>query len=311
VTLSGVLNLNKAGGPTSHDVVDAVRRFVPPRTKVGHAGTLDPLAEGVLPVCLGAATRLFPYLLDCRKTYRAVMRFGRVTDTQDASGRTLGEADPGTLSLAAAQGLLDAFRGEGVQIPPMFSALKVGGARLHELARSGVEVERESRPIEVFGIEALSVEGPCLAFEVTCTRGTYVRTLCHDIGARHGAGGCLESLVRTALGPFRLEEAITLGEAETLAREGRLGEALIPPARALGHLPGRSVRPEAAARLRNGAALEPADLIEGEGDLGEGAKVRLLSEAGELIAVGRVLSAPERRRGRGFVRPERVFAARD
>jgi len=307
VKLAGVLNLRKEAGPTSHDVVAAVRRLLPRRTKVGHAGTLDPMAEGVLPVCLGAATKLFPYLLECRKTYRAVMRFGRVTDTQDATGQTLSETDPGEISLARAQGLLDAFAGRGAQRPPMYSALKVGGTRLHELARAGVEVERGSRPIEIFHIQALEAAGPRLTFEVTCSRGTYIRSLCHDVGALHGAGGCLEALTRTALGPFRLGESISLEAAGGLAQEGRLEEALVRPAEALAHMPALGVRPEAEERLLHGASLGARDLV-GEEPAGAG-KVRLLSAAGELLAVGRLIPPEGRRAGQGWVAPERVFAA--
>ena len=300
--LSGALNLRKAPGPTSHDVVEAIRRLVPPRTKVGHAGTLDPMAEGVLPICLGAATKLFPYLLDCRKTYRAVVRFGRVTDTLDVTGRVLAEREPGEITLEGAQRLLATFLGESVQVPPMYSALKVSGARLHELARAGVEVERKGRPIEVFAIWALEVEGPLLAFEVTCTRGTYIRSLCHDLGTLQGSGGCLEALARTALGPFRLEDARPLEAIQRLAGEGRLAEALLPPAEAIAHLPALTLRPEAEERLRHGAALRPRDWA---GDPpGEG-RVRLLAQGGALLAVGRVL--PPAERARGWVAPDRVF----
>ncbi len=307
MSAAGVLNLRKEAGPTSHDVVAAVRRLLPPRAKVGHAGTLDPMAEGVLPICLGQATKLFPYLLDCRKTYRAVLLLGRTTDTQDVTGKTLVECAPGAISLEEAQRLLDGFLGEGEQVPPMHSALRVGGARLHELARAGVEVERESRPIEIFEIRALSAEGPRLTFEVTCSRGTYIRTLCDDLGRRHGAGGCLEALTRTALGPFRLEETRSLEEAEALAREGGLEGILISPAEALAHMPALTVRPEAEARLRNGAAPGPADLRL-EGPPPAGGKVRLLTEGGVLIAVGR-LSPPRGGVGRGsLVGPERLFS---
>ncbi|MBI2131993.1 MAG: tRNA pseudouridine(55) synthase TruB [Candidatus Tectomicrobia bacterium] len=303
--LSGALNLRKAAGPTSHDLVDEVRRLVPPRTKVGHAGTLDPMAEGVLPVCLGAATKLFPYLLDCRKTYRAVMRFGLVTDTQDATGRALAEREPGEITLEDAQRLLDTFMGESVQVPPMYSALKQSGTRLHVLARAGVEVERKGRPIQVFGVRALAAAGPLLTFEVTCSRGTYIRALCHDVGALRGSGGCLEALTRTALGPFLLDASRSLEEIRALAGEGRLACALVSPAEALAHLPALTVRPEAGGRVRHGGALRPGDWGEGETPPGEG-PVRLLSPEGELLAVGRVLSPREQ--GRGWVAPERVFA---
>jgi tRNA pseudouridine55 synthase len=303
VKINGVLNLNKKTGPTSHDIVARVRRFVPAKTKVGHAGTLDPMAEGVLPICVGAATKIFPYLLDCRKTYRARMIFGRVTDTQDVTGKTLSEEEPGDISLEEGQRLLDFFKGPGVQVPPMYSALKVGGTRLHELARAGKEVERKERPIEVYGIRALEAEGRRLTFEVSCSRGTYIRSLCHDLGARHGAGGCMEALTRTVLGPFRIEDAIELDEIESLAGEGRLLEAVIPLAEALAHLPAVAVRPEAEARFRNGVPLSETDVICEEGSPPPGGKVRVFSPAGEVIAVGRVLQGGKNIR----INADRVF----
>ncbi len=307
MNISGVLNLNKKEGPTSHDVVARVRRLVPKKTKVGHAGTLDPMAEGVLPVCLGAATKLFPYLLECRKTYRAAVVFGRVTDTQDVTGSILSEAAPGEVSLEGCQRLLDTFMGKSIQIPPMYSALKVGGTRLHELARAGVEVEREGRPIKVFSIRALEVDGPRLTFEVTCTRGTYIRVLCHDLGALQGAGGCMEALSRISLGPFDLKDAISLEEAEDLAREGRLQEAMMSLSNALGHLPAVTVGPESEERFRNGIPLGEKDCaLPGEIPALKG-KIRVLSAGGELIGVGRFLAPGRGGDGSGRINAERVF----
>ncbi len=301
---NGVLNLNKTAGPTSHDVVAQVRRLVPGKRKVGHAGTLDPMAEGVLPVCVGAATKIFPYLLDCRKTYRAAMMFGKVTDTQDATGEILAEKDPGPISLEDAQGLLDTFLGPGIQVPPMYSALKVGGMRLHELARAGKEVEREGRKVEIFSIQAFKIEGPRLEFEVTCSRGTYIRSLCHDAGALQGAGGCLEAPTRTELGPFRLDEAISFEEAEHLAGEGRLEEVLMPISGALIHLPAVTVVPRAEDRFRNGVPLAEED-FRAQAAAPTAGKVRVLSSGGELIAVGRML--PDRGKGKPRINADRVF----
>lgn len=307
MTTSGVLNIFKEEGPTSHDVVANVRRLLPPKSKVGHAGTLDPLAKGVLPICMGQATKLFPYLLDCQKTYRAVLLLGRVTDTQDVTGETLSEAEAGEISPAGIQSLLDGFRGHSLQLPPMHSAIRVGGMRLHELARAGIEVEREPREIEVYDIQVLEVDGPRVTFDVTCSRGTYIRTLCHDAGARQGAGGCMEALTRTVLGPFRAEEAHSLGAVETAIQEGRLEEILISPAAALAHIPAVSVRPGAEKSLRNGMALGLDDIVI-EGALPGGEKVLLLSQAGDLIGVGR-LNSQKIQTGRGkFISPERIFA---
>jgi tRNA pseudouridine55 synthase len=265
------------------------------------------MARGVLPVCIGSATKIFPYLLECQKTYEAVMVFGRVTDTQDSSGKVLSEEDPGDICLEDAQRFLDSFKGESIQVPPMYSALKVGGTRLHELARAGVEVEREGRSIEVFDIRALKMDGPRLTFRVTCTRGTYIRVLCLDLGNLQGAGGCMEALSRISLGPFDLKDAISLEEAEDLAQEGRLQEAVMSLSDALGHLPAVTVNPKSEERFRNGIPLEEKDFAQTSEIPAVKGKIRVLSSGGELIGVGRFL-APERvGDGSGRINAERVF----
>ena len=241
--LSGVLNLKKKNGPTSHDMVDEVRKLLPEKTKVGHAGTLDPMAEGVLPICIGNSTKLFSYFLGCKKTYRAVMLFGRVTDTQDITGKLLAESEPGEITLYRAQELLNTMLGKTKQMPPMFSALKTNGKRLHELARSGKEIDREKRTIEVFRIKAVRIDGPQLTFEVTCSRGTYIRSICHDVGVSHGSGACLQALTRTALGPFELEDSLSLDEVRLYSRDRHFHQLLMSPSEALSHLPAIYVHP--------------------------------------------------------------------
>lgn len=305
--LSGVLNLGKKHGPTSRDMVDEVRRLLPKKTKVGHAGTLDPMAEGVLPICIGHATKLFSYLLECRKKYRAVMLFGRVTDTQDITGKLLAESEPGDITLPRAQELLNAMLGKTTQVPPMYSALKVDGKRLHELARSGKEIERTGRPIEVFRIEAIKMEGPQLTFDVACSRGTYIRAICHDVGAAQGAGGCLQALTRTALGPFDLGDSVSIEDARRHAKEGRLEEILVSPAQALAHLPAVYVSSKEEARVLNGATVRLADVRQSV-DLPPDARVRMLSEPGKLLAVGKMVYEKKQKRSRGIVAPEKVFA---
>ena len=304
--LSGVLNLNKKHGPTSHDMVDEVRRLLPEKTKVGHAGTLDPMAEGVLPICIGNSTKLFSYFLECKKMYRAVMLFGRVTNTQDITGKLLAESEPGDIPLSHAQELLSAMLGKTMQVPPMYSALKANGKRLHELARSGKEIEREKRPIEVFEIKAISIDGPQLTFDVTCSRGTYIRSICHDIGANQGSGGCLQALTRTALGPFDLVDSISIEDVQRHSQEKRLGQILVSPAKALTHLPAIYVRPRAEVRVLNGAVIRFED-VQQVVDLPVDTRVRMLSEPGELLAVGKMVHGNTRKRDHCFVAPERVF----
>ena len=301
---SGVLNLKKKHGPTSHDMVDEMRKLLPPKTKVGHAGTLDPMAEGVLPICLGNSTKLFSYFLECQKTYRAVMLFGRVTDTQDITGKLLTESDPGNITFSRAQELLNAMLGKTTQVPPMYSALKVGGKRLHALARSGMEIARERRPIEVFSIKALKMDGPQLTFDVTCSRGTYIRSICHDIGTNQGSGGCLQALTRTALGPFHLKDSVSLEDVQRYSKDKRLEDMLVSPAQALAHLPSIYVRPRAEARVLNGAIIRLED-VQQFVDLPVDTRVRILNEPGELLAVGKMVH--EKKRNQGFVAPEKVF----
>ena len=301
---SGVLNLKKKHGPTSHDMVDEMRKLLPPKTKVGHAGTLDPMAEGVLPICLGNSTKLFSYFLECQKTYRAVMLFGRVTDTQDITGKLLTESDPGNITFSRAQELLNAMLGKTTQVPPMYSALKVGGKRLHVLARSGMEIARERRPIEVFSIKALKMDGPQLTFDVTCSRGTYIRSICHDIGTNQGSGGCLQALTRTALGPFHLKDSVSLEDVQRYSKDKRLEDMLVSPAQALAHLPSIYVRPRAEARVLNGAIIRLED-VQQVVDLPVDTRVRILNEPGELLAVGKMVH--EKKRNQGFVAPEKVF----
>ncbi len=287
-------------------MVEEVRKLLPRKTKVGHAGTLDPMAEGVLPICIGPSTKLFSYFLECKKTYRAVMLFGRVTDTQDITGKLLAESEPGEITIARAQELLNSMHGKTEQMPPMYSALKSNGKRLHELARSGKEIERDKRPIEVFKIKTIGIVGPQLTFDVTCSRGTYIRSICHDVGASQGAGGCLQALTRTALGPFEIADSFSLEDVQRYSRESRLNDILISPAQALAHLPAIHVHPRAEVRVLNGAMIRFEDVREAV-DLPVDTRVRMLNEPGELLAVGKMVHENARKRNQGFVAPEKVF----
>ena len=224
--INGILNVYKEAGYTSHDVV-AKLRGICRQKKIGHTGTLDPDAVGVLPVCLGNATRLCDMLTDKSKEYEAVLLLGKVTDTQDISGKVL-EEHPVLMEEEQAVEAVLSFLGSYEQIPPMYSALKVNGKKLYELARAGKEVERAGRPVEIRQIEILSAALPEITFRVVCSKGTYIRTLCHDIGARLGCGGTMKSLKRTRVGLFTIDNALRLDELEKLAHEDRLEEQVIP-----------------------------------------------------------------------------------
>jgi tRNA pseudouridine55 synthase len=218
--MDGIINVYKEAGFTSHDVVAKLRGILHQK-KIGHTGTLDPMATGVLPVCCGKATKVCELLADRDKTYQAVCRLGIVTDTQDTTGRVLEEASIGDLTREDIAEAVESFRGESMQIPPMYSALKVGGRKLYELAREGVEVERKPRPIFISDIKILQmdIEEQIFSMEVTCSKGTYIRTLCHDIGQKLGIGAAMENLVRTRVGNFQIADAMTLDVIEQLSSE--------------------------------------------------------------------------------------------
>ncbi|OQB14218.1 MAG: tRNA pseudouridine synthase B [Firmicutes bacterium ADurb.Bin193] len=213
--MDGVVNVYKPAGMTSHDVVYKIRRISGIK-KVGHTGTLDPDAEGVLPICIGKATKAAETLASSYKRYSAVLRLGVTTDTQDIGGEVL-KTNEISVSNDEIIGAVSAFEGEISQIPPMYSALKVGGKKLYKLARKGIEVERQPRRVTVYKINVLNIDGAKVGLDIKCSKGTYIRTLCHDIGERLGCGGCLERLVRTETSGFTLETAVSL---ESLESEG-------------------------------------------------------------------------------------------
>ena len=224
--MDGIFNIYKEKGFTSHDVVAIVRRTIHMK-KVGHTGTLDPDAEGVLPVCVGKATKLSDVIMDGRKSYRAMLRLGVTTTTEDASGEVL-ETKAVVFDEEKIRAAVAAFIGRLEQVPPMYSALKVNGKKLYELAREGIEIERKARTVHFYEISILEVKLPLVRMEVTCSKGTYIRTLCHDIGEKLGCHGCMERLIRTRVGQFDRNGAHTLDEIAAIVGEGRLSEILVP-----------------------------------------------------------------------------------
>jgi tRNA pseudouridine55 synthase len=275
--MHGFLALDKPEGISSHAVVQAVRRACKTR-RVGHAGTLDPLATGVLLVGVGHATRLIEFLTAQNKSYRATMRLGMITDSQDITGEVRETRTVPELSTAQIQSACAMFKGEIEQVPPMFSALKRNGVPLYRLARKGEEVERQKRRVDITSIHVVGREGNDIVLEVDCSKGTYIRTLCHDIGLELGCGACMSALRRTASGMFTEDNLVSI---EDLRRGDR---RLIPVMKALAHLPQVELLPSGRERLRDGipptvdqvcpfpAAIRDADNI-------------LLSHEGQLIGV--------------------------
>lgn len=277
--LDGIFNIAKPSGLTSFDVVARVRRIAGQK-RVGHAGTLDPLATGVLPVVLGKATRLVEYLADADKAYRAVVTLGAASDTYDAEGTitpTLGVVMPDREQVEATLG---SFRGAIEQLPPMYSAIKVGGKKLYELARAGIEVERRPRHVVITRLDLEAYTPPTLQIFVECSKGTYIRSLAHDLGTVLGTGAYLSSLVRTRHGPFTLEGAITLEALEAAFRDNTWQQSLYPPEYILRNWRTHTATPEEELRIRQGKLLLVPAPGEGERDM-----LAATTGSGELLAV--------------------------
>lgn len=223
---NGIINIYKEAGFTSHDVVAKLRGILKQK-KIGHTGTLDPEAVGVLPVCLGKGTKVCDLLTDKDKVYETVMCLGVVTDTQDMTGEVL-ERHEVNVTREQLEAVLDQFRGEYDQIPPMYSALKVQGKKLYELAREGKVVERKARRIQILGLDLLKIEddGIHVHMRVHCSKGTYIRTLCHDIGEKLGCGAAMEKLTRTQVGVFEIQDALTLSQVEALVQAGEENQVI-------------------------------------------------------------------------------------
>ena len=272
--VNGIINIYKEAGFTSHDVVAKLRGIVKQK-KIGHTGTLDPDATGVLPVCLGNATKLCDMLTDKSKEYEACMLLGVTTDTQDMSGKVL-ENKQVSCTQEEARGAVLSFIGEYDQIPPMYSAIKVNGKKLYELARNGIEIERKPRRVEISHIEILECSLPKIHFRVSCSKGTYIRALCADIGDKLGCGAAMKSLIRTRVGTFVIEEAWKLSEVEKMVAEGKLLEHVIAPDRVFMEYPKVKVKSVFEKALANGNILGLNQVtFEKENTLQEGELIRV------------------------------------
>ena len=277
----GIINVYKEKGFTSFDVVAKMRGILGQR-KVGHTGTLDPAAEGVLPVCAGKGTRLCDMLTDHDKTYRATMLLGVVTDTQDTTGAILEEKDASHLTEEEVREAIMSFVGDYDQIPPMYSALKVDGKKLYELAREGKVIERKARPVTIHEIVIESMNLPEVVMSVSCSKGTYIRTLCNDIGEKLAVGGCMKELLRTKVGRFVLEETLTLADLQKLKEEGRLEEAVFPLEAVFAELPEICATEEGLDKLlRNGNPFR----YKGIETVSEGDAYRTYSMDGQFIGI--------------------------
>ncbi len=258
--LNGIIIVNKEKDFTSHDVVAKLRGILKQK-KIGHTGTLDPQAQGVLSVCLGNATKLCDVLTDKKKEYVATLLLGVTTDTEDMTGTVLTQSEV-TATEEEVREAVASFVGKSMQVPPMYSALKVNGKKLYELAREGKVVEREARPIEVYEMEILSMDLPRVELRVFCSKGTYIRTLCADIGAKLGCGGAMESLLRTRVEDFYLKQAHTLAEIEEIRDREALDTIVIPVDEVFGYLPKIHMKPEFAIMIENGNTCPLSTIVE-------------------------------------------------
>ncbi len=286
--MNGIINVYKEKGWTSFDVVAKLRGMFHER-RIGHTGTLDPEAQGVLPVCIGKATKVCDLLTDKSKTYRTVLLLGISTDTQDLTGNVLAEKEvPCTKD--EVKSCLESFVGELEQVPPMYSALKVEGKRLYDLAREGKEIERKPRKITIEELTIERIDLPEVQMIVRCSRGTYIRTLCSDIGEKLGCGGCMKSLLRTQSGPFLIKDSKTIPQIEQLYEEGKIEEILLPVDSLFSQMKAVYLTERAERLVRNGNPI-PAALFgeclnsDGKDSVPDRGRVRLYADDGTFLAV--------------------------
>lgn len=294
--VNGILNINKPQGVTSFGVVARIRRLTGVK-RAGHAGTLDPLATGVLPVCLGHATRVIEYLADSRKTYLAEMLLGITTDTQDIEGTTLEQKDPATVTLDRFTSLLPSFTGIIEQVPPMYSAVKYKGQPLYQLARAGQTVERKSRTAEIYSLVITRWEPPIISLSVECSKGTYIRTLIHDMGQELGCGAVMQNLVRSAYGPFAIEQAVSPDTLEEAVQDCDWQQYLAPVDAVLDALTPLTVTEEDVEEFRHG---RPVSLEEPLPDTAR-LPVRVYSPDGSLVCIAQYDAAAR------LLQPKKVF----
>ncbi len=286
---NGIINVYKESGFTSFDVVAKLRGILKQK-KIGHTGTLDPDAEGVLVVCLGKATKLCDILTDKDKCYTATLLLGRTTDTEDSSGRILTENEVNVTK----EDVVDAvssFVGEYDQIPPMYSAIKVNGKRLYELAREGIEIERVPRRVVIHKIDIVSIQLPYVTFRISCGKGTYIRSLCRDIGEKLGCGGIMDKLVRDSVNAtetgktFALQDSLTLKQIEAMVKAGQLEQCMIPVDEMFPKLAGYRVNENGNKKLYNGNLLVSGDFTTEYVEEAEGKKCLVYDKEGQFTAV--------------------------
>jgi len=299
--MDGILNINKPQGKTSFSIVAMVKRLSGER-RVGHAGTLDPAATGVLPVCLGQGTRIIEFLVDTTKAYRAQIELGVTTDTYDASGNITHQEDPSGITRKQLESAFSSFRGLIQQTPPMYSAVKHQGKRLYELARAGIRVERRSRPTRIYHLELVDWQPPIVTMEVVCSKGTYIRSLAHDLGQTLGCGASLRSLIRLRCGLFDIKDAISLPQLEDAFRYGYWQRFVYPIDIVLLHWTAIVVSDATGQAIRNG---RPVDYLEQRSSALSSSEEHCRAYTSDGHFLGVLRFNPER----GQWQPEKVFCS--
>lgn len=306
-SLNGILSVDKPQGLTSFQTVARIKKILHQK-KIGHTGTLDPLATGLLLVCLNEATKLATFLQDLEKEYQAVMKLGEETDTQDAQGKIIASSHYYPKSRKEIEDTFCAFKGTIWQVPPMFSAIKKNGVPLYKLAREGKEIKREPRKIEIYKLEITNISPPYIMFKVVCSKGTYIRSLVYDIGRELGCGAHVTAIKRLRAGTFTIKDALSLDEIMKLAKQGNLENIIIPPAKAILSYPAILLNAEFKKRVTDGMPLYVRDLENNnQVDVSHGKKFRLLDEEGKLIAVARILNVLYGKRKELVLKSLRVF----
>jgi tRNA pseudouridine55 synthase len=279
--MDGILNIHKDIGMTSHDVVAKIRKLLKQK-RVGHAGTLDPAASGVLPICIGQGTRVAEYLSESGKAYRAEIGFGVVTDTYDAEGTILRTTDASELTLARIEEVLPQFLGAQMQMPPLYSAIKLQGQPAYKRMRAGEEITLAARPVEIYRLQIATWETPVLTLDIECSKGTYIRSLAYDLGERVGYGAHLTGLVRTRSGPFMLAESISLAQLALAVEQGTVAECVFPADFALQQYPALYLDAETVERVLHGNAFH----YEEQPSMQPGSELaRIYDSSGHFLAI--------------------------
>ena len=282
--MNNILNLYKPVGPSSFFMVQSVKRTLKVK-KAGHIGTLDPKAEGVLPICLDRSTRLIQFLVSLPKVYLATMTLGMTTDTQDATGQVLSTADASQITEQEVRDALAGFQGEQQQIPPMYSAKKKNGVPLYKLARNGIITERKPVTLQIYSIDFLKKEDNQASFRVKCSAGTYIRTLCHDVGQVLGCGAHMSQLVREQVGQFDVQSSFTIEELSQAQDDGTLAQKLLETETVLNFLPEIKVTPDYVASISHGKPLTKVAVLETPDRFQPGMNLRVTGENGRIAAI--------------------------